>query len=71
MERPIEKSKQLQKDYDKKRKELMLDCDMLQGNINRMMVTDDEEELLRNFAFAYKRLGDILWKNLTRIQMDK
>lgn len=53
------------------RQELMNECDMLQGNINRMMVTDDAEELLRMFAFAHKRLGNIFWANQIRIQTDK
>ena len=35
MEKPIEKLRQLQKDVDKQRKDLMIECDMLQGNINR------------------------------------
>ena len=53
------------------RQQLMNECDMLQGNINRMMVTDDAEELLRMFAFAHKRLGNIFWENQIRIQTDK
>lgn len=53
------------------RQQLMNECDMLQGNINRMMVTDDEEELLRMFAFAHKHLGNIFWENQIRIQTDK
>lgn len=71
MKRPIEKLRQLQEDTDKKYKDLMIECDMLQGNINRMMVTDDAEELLRMFAFAHKRLGNIFWANHIRIQTDK
>ena len=71
MERPIEKLKPLQEDVDKKHKDLMIECDMLQGDINRMMVTDDEKELLRMFAFAHKRLGNIFWENQIRIQTDK
>ena len=71
MERPIEKLRQLQEDADKKHKDLMIECGMLQGNINRMMVTDDTEELLRMFAFAHKRLGNIFWENQIRIQTDK
>ena len=71
MERPIEKLRQLQEDVDKKHKDLMIECDMLQGNINRMMVTNDAEELLRMFAFAHKRLGNIFWENQIRIQTDK
>lgn len=71
MERPIEKLRQLQEDTDKKRKDLMIECDMLQGNINRMMFTNDGEELLRMFAFAHKRLGNIFWANQIRIQTAK
>lgn len=70
MERPIEKLKQLQENCDKERNELMNECDMLQGNINRMMVTDDHEELLTMFAYAHKRLGNIFWKNKKRINME-
>ena len=70
MERPIEKLKQLQEDVDKEHKDLMIECDMLQGNINRMMVTHDHEELLTMFAYAHKRLGDIFWKNKKRINME-
>lgn len=40
-------------------KELMNEADMLQGNINRMMVTDDKDELLNMFSFALKRLEKI------------
>lgn len=53
------------------RQQLMNECDMLQGNINRIMFTDDEEELLRMFAFAHKRLGNIFWENQIRIQTYK
>lgn len=70
MERPIEKLKQLQEDIDKEHKDLMIECDMLRGNINRMMVTHDHEELLTMFAYAHKRLGDIFWKNKKRINME-
>lgn len=71
MKRPIEKLKQLQEDVDKEHKDLMIECDMLQSNINRMMVTDDAEELLRMFTFAHKRLGNIFWANQIRIETDK
>ena len=40
-------------------KELMNECDMLQGNINRMMVTKDPKELLRMYEFAEMRLQKI------------
>ena len=39
------------------RKELIQEKDMLEGNITRMVVTDDNEELLRMYAFALERLG--------------
>lgn len=70
MERPIEKLRQLQEDADKKHKDLMIECDMLQGNINRMMVTDDHEELLTQFANAHDRLGKLFWANRKRINME-
>ena len=53
------------------RQQLMNECDMLQGNINRMMVTNDHEELLTMFAYAHKRLGDIYWQNKKRINLKK
>ena len=40
-------------------KELMNEADMLQDNINRMMVTKDNTELLTMFAFAIERLAKI------------
>ena len=40
-------------------KELMSKADALQSNINRMMVTDDKDELLKMYAFALERLGKI------------
>lgn len=69
MERPIEKLKQLQEDYNRERKQLMNGCDLLQGNINRMMVTDDHEELLTMFAYAHHRLDNIYWQNKKRINL--
>ena len=51
------------------RQELMNECDMLHGNINRMMVTDSQEELLEMFAFAHDRLGKLFWENRKRINM--
>lgn len=69
MERPIEKLKQLQEDYDKERKDLMIECDGLRGNVNRMMVTDDHEELLTMFAYAHHRLDKIYWQNKKRINL--
>lgn len=69
MQRPIEKLKELQEDYDRERKQLMIECDMLQGNINRMMVTDNHEELLTMFAYAHHRLDNIYWQNKKRINL--
>lgn len=69
MERPIEKLKQLQVDIDKECKDLMIECDMLRGNVNRMMVTDDHEELLTMFAYAHHRLDRIYWQNKKRINL--
>ena len=40
-------------------KELMNECDMLKGNINRMMVTKNPKELLRMYEFAEQRLQKI------------
>ncbi len=40
-------------------KELMNEADMLEGNINRMMVTDDKNELMNMFVFALRRLEKI------------
>lgn len=41
------------------RKELMNEADMLEGNINRMMVTDDKNELMNMYSFALRRLEKI------------
>lgn len=40
-------------------KELMNEADMLKGNINRMMVTDDKNELINMYSFALRRLEKI------------
>lgn len=39
--------------------ELLNECDMLQGNVNRMMVTKDIRELVRMHEFAEMRLQKI------------
>ena len=41
------------------KQELMNEADMLQGNINRMMVTDDPKELLSMYMWAERRLQTI------------
>lgn len=40
-------------------KELIVEADMLKGNINRMMVTDDKNELINMYSFALRRLEKI------------
>lgn len=49
------------------RKKLMIECDMLEGNINRMMITDNFEELEGMFIVAVHRLVTIYDKNKQRI----
>ena len=68
MKIPIEKLRQFQKDVDNKHKELMIECDMLQGNINRMMVTNSKEELYEMYYWASARLGTLLRQNRKRIE---
>ena len=38
---------------------LMNECDMLKGNINRMMVTNDKKELRQMYEWAERRLQKI------------
>ena len=49
------------------RKNLMSECDMLEGNINRMMVTDDFKELEQMFTVALNRVITIRNKNMERL----
>ena len=42
------------------KQELINECDMLEGNIARMMVTNDVDELLSMYEWAKKRLDRIL-----------
>jgi hypothetical protein len=49
------------------RQELMNECDLLQGNINRMMVTQSQEELFQMFGYASMHLSRILTENLKRL----
>lgn len=51
------------------RQELMIECDMLQGNINRMMVTDNKEEMYEMYYWASARLGTLLRENRKRIEL--
>lgn len=52
-------------------KELMIESDMLQGNINRMIVTKDQAELVRMFWFAMKRLHKIYDEKIRELSKDK
>lgn len=49
------------------RKNLMSERDMLEGNINRMMVTDDFKELEQMFTVALNRVITIRNKNMERL----
>lgn len=40
-------------------KDLLIECDMLKGNINRMMVTDDSKELEYMYNYALRRFNRI------------
>ena len=40
-------------------KDLLIECDMLKGNINRMMVTDDSKELESMYIYALRRINQI------------
>ena len=51
-------------------KELMNECDMLKGNINRMMVTKDPKELLRMYEFAEMRLQKIHRTRVAEFDVD-
>lgn len=48
------------------RDELRNEIDMLQGNINRMMVSDDIEEIGKMYYWANKRISTIYMENLDR-----
>lgn len=50
------------------RKVLEHDLDMLQGNINRMCVTDDEEELINIQQWAKRRIDSIYLWNCRRLK---
>ena len=44
------------------------EMDMLKGNINRMCVTDDQEELFKMYAFACLRLNKIYNLNSEKLR---
>lgn len=47
--------------------ELMDEADTLKGNINRMMVTDDKDELLNMYTTALGRLEKIFKERVSEI----
>ncbi len=51
-------------DYDKAHEEL----NMLKGNLNRMFLVDDIEELFDNYEMAKTRLGRIYQANCDRLK---
>ena len=53
------------------RKEIDNQIDMLKGNINRMCVTDDVDELNSMYDYAKKRLEIILLANVERLKTEK
>ena len=53
------------------RQDLMNECDMLRGNIYRMMVTDSHFELMNMFTYAIMRVNEIYWENKQRINMQE
>ena len=50
--------------------QLMNECAMIEGNVNRMMVTDNKEELYEMYYHASVRLGNILLENRKRLEAD-
>ena len=49
-------------------KDIDITVDMIRGNINRMCVTDDEEELIRMQQVAKKRIDDLYTVNRQRLK---
>lgn len=52
-------------------KEVFNECDMLKGNINRMCVTDDLEELLNVYTYAKCRLDSVFNANYFRLKEEE
>ncbi len=50
------------------RKKIMIECDMLEGNINRMMITNNETELEQMYVVAINRINKLYDYNLNRIK---
>ena len=53
------------------RQQLMNECDMLQGNVNRLMVTNDMRELNDMYEFACKRITTIYHENFKRLKSEE
>jgi hypothetical protein len=53
------------------RRQLNNEKDMLQGNINRMCVTDSKDELMHMYAWANIRINEIFRENRDRIMEQK
>lgn len=50
------------------KRELDNEIRMIQGNINRMCITDDEEELLSMYRYAQMRLTEIFLFNFLKLE---
>ena len=49
------------------REEMLGEIDMLRGNINRICVSDDVEEISQMYHFALTRLEEIMKYNVRRV----
>lgn len=49
------------------REELYAELDMLQGNINRICVSDNKTEISSMYQFALARLEEIMKYNMMRV----
>lgn len=55
----------------KSREELYAELDMLQGNINRICVSDNKTEISSMYQFALARLEEIMKYNMLRVIRDE
>lgn len=51
--------------------ELVVEIDMLKGNINRICITNDYEEALKMYNHGRQRLAKIMKYNLDRIKANR
>ena len=66
---PLEQVKENRKEVNKMTKQLLINlADTLHGNINRMMVTDDQEELLIMYMWAERILHTIHKERLNEME---